>query len=420
MKVMVSYEFAPTYRGHIGEVKEVDETCEVQVWDTLREFQGEVIVESKEEAPRVAQEWTDQERTVWTDGSRLDGGGVGAAWTWQQSGEWKEEGIFLGTNKEVFDAEVYAIREAARLLDERGETGQSYTVFSDSQSAIYRILHEQCGPSQALARAAIDSSRRLRARNNITVRRTPSHHGVAGNERADSLAKAAASRRRAVADPAYLREASLSHLTRLATEARSLETGRWIREHVKRGHRYRPPPGGRMRKELRGVRKERASRFYQLLSGHAATAPHLKRIGLINTEDCWWCGSGDRQTRLHLFSRCRRWTPEIRELWRRVEAECEGGPGVPSVGGLFRGPRATPAVLDFLRDTRVGKMPGLELHGVREDELGREMELWAEEESSNDEEEEGEPDSPKGFVFSFFFFFFCLSFVVAKFSGEAG
>ena len=108
------------------------ETCEVQVWDTLREFQGEVIVDSKEEALRTAQEWADQERAVWTDGSRLDNGRVGAAWAWLQSGEWKEHGIFLGTNKEAFDAEVYAIGEAANLLDERGETGQSYVIFSDS------------------------------------------------------------------------------------------------------------------------------------------------------------------------------------------------------------------------------------------------------------------------------------------------
>ena len=141
-------------------------------------------------------------------------------------------------------------------------------------------------------------------------------------------------------------------------------------------------------------RKERAGRFYQLMSGHAATAPHLRRIGLIDTDSCWWCGSGERQTRLRLFSRCRRWTPEIRELWRRVEAECEGGPRAPSVRRLFRDPRATPAVLDFLLDTRVGKMPGLELYGVREDELGREMELWADEESSAEEEDEGGPGLP--------------------------
>ena len=149
-----------------------------------------------------------------------------------------------------------------------------------------------------------------------------------------------------------------------------------------------------MRRELRGVRKELAGRYYQLLSGHAAMASHLKRMGQAASDSCWWCGSGERQTRLHLFSRCRRWTPEIRELWRRVEAECEGGPRAPSVRRLFRDPRATPALLDFLRDTSVGRMPGLAMYGVREEDLGREVELWAEEESLESEGEEGVPGPP--------------------------
>ena len=102
----------------------------MQVWDSLREFQGEVIVEQKEDTLRVAQEWRDLERTVWTDGSRLEDGRVGAAWAWWQGGEWRGDGSFLGTNKEVFDAEVYALLRAIRLLSDREETGADYTVFS--------------------------------------------------------------------------------------------------------------------------------------------------------------------------------------------------------------------------------------------------------------------------------------------------
>ena len=40
------------------------ETWEVQVWDSLREFQGEVLVMQKEEALQVALEWKELERTV--------------------------------------------------------------------------------------------------------------------------------------------------------------------------------------------------------------------------------------------------------------------------------------------------------------------------------------------------------------------
>ena len=320
---------------------------------------------------------------------------VGAAWTWWQGGEWRGQGSFLGSNKEVFDAEVYALQRAVRLLSDRGETGMGYTVFSDSQAAIFRLLHEECGPAQALAREAIEASRELRARNNdITIRWTPSHRGVTGKERADALAKRAAAGELAQADPGFLQEASLAHLTRRTTGSRALETSNWIRAHVKRRHRYRPPPGGKMRRELRGVRKELAGRYYQLLSGHAATATHLKRIGQISSEDCWWCGSGERQTRLHLFSRCRRWTPEIRELWRRLNAEGGGCPRAPSVCRLFGDPQATEAVLDFLRSTWVGRLPGLAMFGIMEDEPGRELELWAEDESPDDEGDEGGPGPP--------------------------
>ena len=53
-----------------------------------------------------------------------------------------------------------------------------------------KIQHSDCGPAQALARAAIDWSDELRQRgNSVTVRWTPAHLGVEGNEHADAMAK---------------------------------------------------------------------------------------------------------------------------------------------------------------------------------------------------------------------------------------
>ena len=95
-------------------------------------FQGKVYVERKEEVLKTAKEWKDLSGTVWTDGSRLEDGKVGAAVAWHSEGGWTGQGTFLGTNKEVFDVEVYAILRAVRLFNERGEEGQAYTVFSDS------------------------------------------------------------------------------------------------------------------------------------------------------------------------------------------------------------------------------------------------------------------------------------------------
>ena len=207
-----------------------------------------------------------------------------------------------------------------------------------------------------MAIKAIATAKAISQRGNrITLRWTPSHEGVIGNERADRTAKQAAEGRESEADQEYLREASLSHLARVTTETRAKATAEWIRTHCGRKRRYRPPRGGKMRKELGKAPKELASRFYQLMTGHAATAEHLSRVGQASSDSCFWCGSKERQTRHHLFVKCRRWGPEIKELWQRVRADTGEG-GAPSIRKLFGG-KNEKAILDFLKKTKVGKMP---------------------------------------------------------------
>ena len=43
-------------------------------------------------------------------------------------------------------------------------------------------------------------------------------------------------------------------------------------------------------------------------------------------------------------------------MWKRIRLECGWG-GAPSIRKLFRDEKAVPAILEFLADTRVGKMP---------------------------------------------------------------
>ena len=57
------------------------ETVEVQIWEEFRSPRGGVFVESREDALRTAREWQDLSGTVWTDGSELGNGRVGAALT---------------------------------------------------------------------------------------------------------------------------------------------------------------------------------------------------------------------------------------------------------------------------------------------------------------------------------------------------
>ena len=77
----------------------------------------------------------------------------------------------LGTNKEVFDAEAFAIWQALRALEERGESGRSYSVCVNSTSAITRLPDDVRGPGQRCGVAAIEVGSRLAAAGNeVSIR----------------------------------------------------------------------------------------------------------------------------------------------------------------------------------------------------------------------------------------------------------
>ena len=95
------------------------------------------------------------------------------------------------------------------------------------------------------------------------------------------------------------------------------------------------------------VRKGVASRYFRLLSGHAATGTYLaEKVKAIRSSERWWCGSGERQSRHHLFVSCRAWSAQVKNLWRSVEEACEWKhPRAPAAGLLFQDERATPTFL---------------------------------------------------------------------------
>ena len=248
---------------------------------------------------------------------------------------------------------------------------------------------DAAGPDQCWARAAIEVCSRLRARDNMVhVRWVPAHIGIEGNEVADTFAKEAAGGRQYSVEDRQLREASLTHLSRLAMERRSRATAQWISEHVRPERRYRPPAGPGLRREaLRRVRESLASRYYQLPSGHAAIGSflHERMTGPLHLESdrCRWCNSGARESRHHPFVECRAWTAQRHRLWRRVGKDCGWEhPRAPAVRKLWD-ERATEAVLEFLEDTRVGCWTAVGTARRQAEDVGQ-----------SGEGEEGSPEPP--------------------------
>ena len=72
------------------------ETIEVQMWEEFRELGARVIVEGKEEALRTARKWSDHQGTIWTNGSRIESGAVGAGLTFRTERGWDRRGNLPG------------------------------------------------------------------------------------------------------------------------------------------------------------------------------------------------------------------------------------------------------------------------------------------------------------------------------------
>ena len=289
----------------------IRETVEPQVWEEGRTFPGSFTIDDRGPAKETAQNWR-RSGTVWTDGSRLGSGAIGAACAWQTGEGWTGrrrmangrgvDGQEVSPGHQQGGIRHRGLRDLPGTQDLQGETadGRRYTIFSDCQPAIRRALSDAIGPCQQWARAIIELATRLiGCGNEVPILWVPAHVEIEGNEVADGMAKEAAAGQIYGVPDQVRWQASLPHLSRRATERRSEDTSRWIREHVGPERRYVPPGGpGFRRRAMRRVRKSVAQRYYQLLSGHAATGSFLRDRMTgpqrLETDECWWCNCGKR------------------------------------------------------------------------------------------------------------------------------
>ena len=110
-----------------------------------------------------------------------------------------------------------------------------------------------------------------------------------------------------------------------------------------------------MRPEVKAWSKKDTGVFMQMASGHALIKTYLKRIGKAETEECYWCGSGEQETRGHLFGRCKKFTQDRLKLYSRLREDCKlKGKLHWPVRRMFQEEKAMSAVMAFLKDTAIG------------------------------------------------------------------
>ncbi|KAA8892857.1 hypothetical protein FN846DRAFT_1008696 [Sphaerosporella brunnea] len=132
------------------------EDIEVTVPQKGERTRGTIIVEEKGVALHSATYVDESDATMlWTDGSRVDGGHVGAAVAWysKEAEDYVGDRWYLGNNKEVFDAELFAVVQAIKIAAKREQIiNDKVVVWTDSQATLTRIWDDSQGPGQAMTR----------------------------------------------------------------------------------------------------------------------------------------------------------------------------------------------------------------------------------------------------------------------------
>ncbi len=190
-------------------------------------FTTKVIIKNRNEALEGAK----KDRTgliFWTDGSKLDQGHAAAALCWKDkpAGQWREKSVFLGKNKEVLDAELWAVSETLDIAKKRiNIVNKLVTIFCDSQKAFKAIVLSLTYQGNRFLQGLIYQKAQELQQNGypITFKWIPNHSGLIKNEKANQAARNRAEKSGRLTE----RWSSLVYVRSKVSEMRSNDVTKW-------------------------------------------------------------------------------------------------------------------------------------------------------------------------------------------------
>jgi ribonuclease HI len=258
---------------------------------------------------------------IYSDASSVqDGTGIGVgvvAFDYsQQAREVFSQTLNIGEGQIVYNGELEGITLAFEYAATVALSFQEIRIHADNQAALYRLRTPSDKPAQVWQLRCIRAANQVIQKGAaISLHWVPGHKDVAGNEKADSLAKLAA------------KEPPSSDITSLAMtgiKIKQIGTREWQQVLAKYTpnaiHRnpntYASKYSWKTRKKLSvptGTRREIASAFYQLKIGHGYNKAYLFRMGKADSP---LCSCGAKQSPDHLLLSCK-WFNKDRRILRQ-------------------------------------------------------------------------------------------------------
>jgi ribonuclease HI len=218
-----------------------------------------------------------------------------------------EQSTYLGTMATVYQAEIYAIGQAALHIinhpDLIPNSIKFIDIVTDSKSALHAL--DAMSSNSKLVIDCMKTLERLQTRVNVSIHWIKAHVGHIGNEKADQLAKLGTQKLSFHVEPiipvslAWTKSKIRSYLYKEWTE-------RWQSMNEARQTKiFFPHPNPKKSKQILAHDKPTCAELFRWISGHSFHRyhNHLTTPTIYNDPTCRMCGESKEETS-HLFAYC--------------------------------------------------------------------------------------------------------------------